>query len=108
MNEVSNFIAYETFPRHTDHGTRRWSARDVLPCLDLAVLGHGAREFAIKLLQGGHICQGSVQKVTAQCFVANVINVVVTEKATSAEVIDSLHRGYTEALDAPQEILESY
>jgi len=40
--------------------------------------------------------------------VANVIDVVVTEKETSAEVIDPFHGGDAEALDAPQEILEGY
>jgi len=40
--------------------------------------------------------------------VANIIDVVVTEKETSTEVIDPFHGGDAEALDAPQEILEGY
>lgn len=84
------------------------SARNVLPCLDLVVLGHGARELVVEQLQGGHVRQGGVQKVAAQRLVANVIDVVVAEKETSAEVIDPFHGGDTETLDAPQEILEGY
>lgn len=88
--------------------TRKGSAGNDLPCLDLVVLGHGAREFVVELPQGRHVREGGVQEVAAQCLVANVIDVVLTEKETSTEVIDPLYGGDAEALDAPQEILEGY
>lgn len=84
------------------------SARNVLPCLDLVILGHGASEFLIELLQGGHVRKGGAQKIAAQRLVANITDVVFTEKKTSAKIIDPLHGGDTEALDAPQKILEGY
>lgn len=79
-----------------------------LPCLNLAVIGHGAREFVVEHLQGGNVCKGGVEKIASQGLVANVTDVVVPEKDTAAKVIDTLHGGDTEALDAPQEILEGY
>lgn len=102
--ETNNFLP----TRHFRAITKGEREKPFLPCLDLVVLGHGACEFVIKLLQGRHIRQGGVQKVATQRLVANVIDVVVTGKDTSAEVINPLHGGDTETLDAPQEILEGY
>lgn len=79
-----------------------------LPRLDLVVLWHRAREFVVKLLQGGHVRKGRVQQVTSQCLVTNVADVIVADEYAAAEVIDPFHGGDAEALDAPQEVLEGY
>lgn len=97
---------YTLARRQIETGDRRDKEKRFLPCLDLAVIGHRARELVVELPQGGHVRQGRAQKVTSQRLVANVADVVVAEEDTAAEVVDTLDGGDTEALNTPQEILE--
>lgn len=60
------------------------------------------------MFEGRHVCERSAEEITSKGFMANVADVIVPHKDPTSEIIDPVHGSDAQALDAPQQIFESY